>query len=121
MLINKDKPFYTITQVAELLDMSADRLRTYDEENLVFPFRRLKDKKRLYSEMDIEWIRDVRFLISKNRMNIYSFKLILKLLKEIPDNNIHKLMAGSYEDTVIDTLIRMKANPNFSKLILSKK
>lgn len=68
--------------------------------------------------MDIEWISDIRFLISKNRMNIYSFKLILKLLNEIPDKNIKILLKNNYESVVIDTLIRMKANPNFLKLIL---
>lgn len=68
--------------------------------------------------MDIEWISDIRFLISKNRMNIYSFKLILKLLNEIPDKNIKILLKNNYESVVIDTLIRIKANPNFLKLIL---
>ncbi len=116
MLIDKNKPFYNINQVAELLILSTDRLRTYDEEHLVCPFRREKDKKRLYTEMDIEWLKDIRFLISKKRMNIYSFKLILKLLKEIPDKKIIEILEKEYEDEVVRTLIRLKSNPNFTKL-----
>lgn len=42
MLVDKDKPFYNVTQVSEILQISADRLRTYDEEKLVVPTRQAK-------------------------------------------------------------------------------
>lgn len=117
MIIQKDKPFYNITQVSDILEMSTDRLRTYDEDKLVFPFRRKKDKKRLYSESDIEWIQNIRFIISKNKMNIYSFKMVLKFINEISDKKILEMFEDELDDNVILTLIEMKKNPNFIKIV----
>ena len=114
MLIDKDKPFYSIVQVAEILGISSDRLRTYDEQQLVAPARRKNDNKRLYSELDIEWLQDLRSIIAKNRMNIYSFKLALKLINNIPDKKLAEL---AQTDEIIHLLLKMKNNPNFKKLI----
>lgn len=113
MLVDKDKPFYSIVQVSELLGISADRLRTYDEQNLVYPSRRKSDKKRLYSELDIEWLKDVRFLISKNKMNLYSFKLVWKIIKSMSEKDFNTLVENNSDDEVLQTLKRMKINPNF--------
>lgn len=115
MLIDKNKPFYSVVQVAEILGISADRLRTYDEQKLISPSRRSKDNKRLYSEIDIEWLRDVRNLISKNRMNIYSFKLVWKMLKYMSNKDFNKFISNNKDDEVIEILKRIKLNPNFEK------
>lgn len=115
MLIEKDRPFYSVVQVAEILGISSDRLRTYDEEYLVVPARENKSKKRLYSELDIEWLKNVRKLISKDKMNIFSFKIILKLIYSISDtefDNILKSNSGEIWTIITD----MKQNPNFEKL-----
>ena len=112
MLIDKDKPFYSVVQVAQLLGISADRLRTYDEENLVAPYRDSKGNKRLYSELDIEWLKDLRILFSKNGLNTSSFKIILKLLYLVPDESLNKIT----NDDIGKILINMKNNPNYDKL-----
>lgn len=116
MLIDKDKPFYSVVQVAEILGITADRLRTYDEQQLVFPTRREKDNKRLYSELDIEWLKDVRILISKNKMNIYSFKVVWKFLKAMSKKDFQKLLAENKDDEIFQIFARIKNNPNFDKL-----
>ena len=116
MLIDKEKPFYNVTQVSELLGISADRLRTYDEEKLVVPTRVGKGDKRLYSELDIEWLQDVRAVISKNRMNIYSFKLILTVLNQISDKTFKKLVKNKPNDDIWEIFERMRKNPNYNKL-----
>lgn len=116
MLIDKDKPFYSVVQVAEILGITADRLRTYDEQQLVFPTRREKDNKRLYSELDIEWLKDVRILISKNKMNIYSFKVVWKILKVMSKKDFQKLLAENKDDEIFQIFARIKNNPNFDKL-----
>ena len=116
MLIDKEKPFYNVTQVSELLGISADRLRTYDEEKLVVPTRVGKGDKRLYSELDIEWLQDVRAVISKNRMNIYSFKLILTVLNQISDKTFEKLVKNKPNDDIWEIFERMRKNPNYNKL-----
>ena len=115
MLINKEKPFYSVSQVAELLGISADRLRTYDEEKLIAPVRIGKGIKRLYSELDVEWLKDVRSVIAKNKMNIYSLRLILCILNKLSDEIFDELSQNSSDDIWI-ILKRMKKNPNFVKL-----
>ena len=113
MLIDKEKPFYNVTQVSEILGISADRLRTYDEEGLVLPERQGKFNKRLYSELDIEWLQDVRTIIAKNRMNIYSFKLMLKALNYM---DFSKLIKNSKNDDIWMVFERIRKNPNYDKL-----
>ena len=116
MLIDKEKPFYNVTQVSELLGISADRLRTYDEEKLVSPVRVGKGDKRLYSELDIEWLQDVRTIISKNKMNIYSFKLMLKVLNLVNDKSFETLVKKEPNDDIWKIFERMRNNPNYVKL-----
>lgn len=116
MLIDKNKPFYNVQQVSEILGISSDRLRTYDEEKLILPARVAKGGKRLYSELDIEWLQDVRLIISKNRMNIYSFKLMLKVLRKVSDEDFTELANCENKDDIWDIFKRIRKNPNFEKL-----
>ncbi len=116
MLVDKDKPFYNVTQVSEILQISADRLRTYDEEKLVVPTRQAKGNKRLYSELDVEWLKDVRAIIAKERMNIYSFKLMLNVLAYISDKEFEELKKNNANNDIWDIFARIRKNPNFDKL-----
>lgn len=116
MIVEKDKPFYSVVQVAEILGISSDRLRTYDEQNLVCPYRNEKDRKRLYSELDIEWLKDLRLVISKNRMNIYSFKVLLKFMNAISKDDLSKLAKSEKKDELWQILLKMRENPNFTRL-----
>lgn len=115
MIIDKDKPFYSVVQVAEILDISPDRLRTYDEEGIIIPTRARIGKKRLYSEYDIEWLINIRKLISKNKMNIYSVLLVLNLLKNMNPKDI-KSSLKKYSDTS-EILLQLLSNPNYKKVI----
>lgn len=116
MLVNKETPFYNVTQIAEILQISTDRLRTYDEENLVMPARQGKNGKRLYSELDVEWLKDVRTIIAKERMNIYSFKLMLNVLAYLSDEDFHKLKKKHSNNDIWEIFERTRKNPNFDKL-----
>ncbi|MBQ8459794.1 MerR family transcriptional regulator [bacterium] len=116
MLIQKDKPFYSVVQVAEILGISSDRLRTYDEEYLVVPAREPNNKKRLYSELDIEWLQSLRKLISKNKLNIFSFKIILKMLYLLPDKEFENLIKNGESNEIWNIIADMKSNPNYEKL-----
>lgn len=116
MLIDKEEPFYNVTQVAQILQISADRLRTYDEEKLVAPTRQAKGNKRLYSEMDVIWLKDVRAIIAKERMNIYSFKLMLNVLAYISDEEFEQLKKNNANNDIWDIFARIRKNPNFDKL-----
>ncbi len=64
-LLAKDVPFYQISQVSKLLGITSDRLRTYEEEGLIKPYRakHTKDGKRLFTLEEIEWLEILRELI----------------------------------------------------------
>ena len=78
MKLKSDEPFYQISQAAKLLGITSDRLRTYEEEGLIKPYRtkNSKDGKRLFTEYDIEWLSMIRDLI-KLGVSIPAIRLLL--------------------------------------------
>ena len=107
----KDKPLYTTSIVAEMLGITADRLRSYDRDLLISSNRETAGKvsRRLYSQNDIEWLRAIRKLIQEHNMSIGSIKAILDILHlnpelKLPKGELGKIYKG------------MLANPNLKKL-----
>ena len=112
-ILAKDVPFYQISQVSKLLGITSDRLRTYEEEGLVKPYRarHTKDGKRLFSLEEIEWLEIIRELI-KSGVTIPVIRIFLssrfkggtKFLKE--------------KDEIILSLIeKMYSHPVYKKLL----
>ncbi len=66
-MIEDNTPVFKVSQVAKHLKMSADRLRTFDEEQLVMPTR--DNKVRLYSNNDISWLENLRIIIKKDKLS----------------------------------------------------
>ena len=114
--LNQNEPFYQISQAAKLLDISCDRLRTYEEEGLIFPYRKnnKKDGKRLYSTNDIKWLQHIRDLI-KLGVTIPAIRILLtskcymnkNILKE-KDIEIIKLLTKLKENSIYKRLIKNK-------------
>ena len=107
----KDKPLYTTSIVAEMLGITADRLRSYDRDLLITSQREKAGQisRRLYSQNDIEWLRAIRKLIQEHNMSIGSIKAILDILHLNPEIKLPKGDLGKiYKD--------MLANPNMKKV-----
>lgn len=110
--LEPNEPFYQISQAAKLLDITSDRLRTYEEEGLVKPYRtnNSKDGKRLFSQNDIDWLIIIRDLI-KLGVSIPTIRILLIsklpadgfLLKE-KDVEIIKLIKKLQVHTVYNTI-----------------
>ncbi|MFI3301279.1 MAG: MerR family transcriptional regulator [Candidatus Gastranaerophilales bacterium] len=109
--INENEPFYLISQAAKLLGITSDRLRTYEEEGLIKPYRAThsKDGKRLFSQNEIEWLSMIRDLIKlgvtiptirvlliaefakeKNNLKEKDFEII-KLVKKLKSHAIYEM------------------------------
>ena len=56
------------------------------------------------------------YLIDKNKMNIYSFRLMLKVLNLINDKSFEKLVKNETNDDIWKIFERMRNNPNYTKL-----
>ena len=112
MKLNSSEPFYQISQVAKLLGITSDRLRTYEEENLICPYRtkQSKDGKRLFSQDDIEWLSMVRDLI-KLGVSIPTIRILL--MSDVNDkSNIYK----EKDLEIINLLHKMKSHIIFNKI-----
>jgi len=75
----KDKPVYTISVAARLLDISIQTLRMYEREGLIIPFK-TKNNQRLYSVSDLERIKRIRKDINGNKIGINSLRTVISLV-----------------------------------------
>ncbi len=114
-MLDENSPILTVSKVAKMLSISADRLRTYDEEKLVVPTR-IENNVRMYSCNDVNWLECVRKLIGKSQLSISGVKEILKLLYFISDSDFENFLKKQDKTSVWYTFAKMKTNPNFEKL-----
>ncbi|DAA86630.1 TPA: MerR family transcriptional regulator [Candidatus Gastranaerophilales bacterium HUM_5] len=110
--IQANEPFYQISQAAKLLGITSDRLRTYEEEGLIKPFRtkHSKDGKRLFSQNDIEWLIMIRDLI-KLGVSIPTIRILL--IAKFPTNN-PSLKEKDLE--IIELLKKLKSHTVYSTI-----
>lgn len=74
-----DEPVYVISVAAKLCDMHPQTLRSYERIGLVNP-RRSESRNRLYSQADIERLRQIQRLTRDLGVNIAGVQVILDLL-----------------------------------------
>lgn len=93
MNIDDNTPFYPISMAAQLVGVTSDRLRTYEEEALIKPYRTPKGK-RLFSMNDIKYLTCIRKLVHEHGISLKGIKLlqefiscdeIMKRVGEYPD------------------------------------
>lgn len=78
----KDRPVYIISVAAELVDMHPQTLRLYERKGLIQP-KRSSGKTRLYSERDVEKLREIRRLTQELGVNLAGVEEIIKLRDEL--------------------------------------
>lgn len=107
----KDKPLYTTSVVAKMLEITPDRLRSYDNDLLISSQREKTGKisRRLYSQYDVEWLMGIRELIKIHNMSVNSIKAILVLFYLNPEMKLPKGALGKIYKN-------LQANPNLQKL-----
>jgi MerR family transcriptional regulator/heat shock protein HspR len=80
--INRDKPLYVISVAAELVDMHPQTLRLYERKGLIEPSRSA-GKTRLYSQRDIDQLREIRRLTQELGVNLAGVEEIIKLRRKL--------------------------------------
>ncbi|MCX7601805.1 MAG: helix-turn-helix transcriptional regulator, partial [Meiothermus sp.] len=78
----KERPVYIISVAAELVGMHPQTLRLYEREGLVAPSR-TSGKTRLYSERDVEKLREIRRLTQELGVNLAGVEEIIRLRDEL--------------------------------------
>jgi len=79
----RNEPLYVIGVVARLLEVHPQTLRMYERQGLVTPRRR--GQIRMYSDVDIERIRQIQRLTRDMGVNLAGIEVILKLLDRIDE------------------------------------
>lgn len=75
------EPSYVISIAAERVGMHPQTLRLYEKVGLVKPARR--GSNRLYSDLDIERLRQIQRLTQDMGVNLAGVEIILNLLEQI--------------------------------------
>jgi MerR family transcriptional regulator/heat shock protein HspR len=81
------EPVYLISEVSKILDIHPQTLRQYEREGLITPSR-TNGKIRLYSQEDIDCIKNILHLTRNEGINISGVSMILKLQDEIKTLNL---------------------------------
>lgn len=102
--IDKDKPLYVISVAAELVDMHPQTLRLYERKGLIEPSRSA-GKTRLYSQRNIEQLREIRRLTQELGVNLAGVEEIIKLrgkLDQLQSNMERRIgqLQGQLEDRI---------------------
>lgn len=72
------EPLFVISVAARLVEMHPQTLRKYEREGLVAPSR-TTGNLRLYSDRDIERLRQVKYLVEERGLNLAGVQLALEL------------------------------------------
>lgn len=89
--IDSDKPLYVISVAAELVDMHPQTLRLYERKGLIEPSRSA-GKTRLYSQRNIEQLREIRRLTQELGVNLAGVEEIIRLRQSL--DNLQNSMEG---------------------------
>jgi len=90
----KDKPVYVISIAAELVEMHPQTLRLYERNGLIRPGRS-SGKTRLYSERDIEQLREIRRLTQERGVNLAGVEEIMRLRGRLEESR------GRFEHDIV--------------------
>ncbi len=76
------EPLFVISVAARLVEMHPQTLRKYEREGLVAPSR-TSGNLRLYSDSDIEQLRQVKYLVEQRGLNLAGVQLALELTRQL--------------------------------------
>ncbi len=76
------EPLFVISVAARLVKMHPQTLRKYEREGLVAPSR-TSGNLRLYSDSDIEQLRQVKYLVEQRGLNLAGVQLALELTRQL--------------------------------------
>jgi len=76
------EPLFVISVAARLVEMHPQTLRKYEREGLIAPSR-TSGNLRLYSDHDIEQLRQVKYLVETRGLNLAGVQLALELTRKL--------------------------------------
>jgi len=80
----KQRPKYSISVVAEMVNVHPQTLRLYEREGLIKP-QRTNRQTRLYSEADIERLRSIICLTQDMGVNLAGVEIVLRMREQMEE------------------------------------
>ena len=108
MTARYSEPLFVISVAARLVEMHPQTLRKYEREGLVAPSR-TSGNLRLYSDSDIEQLRQVKYLVEQRGLNLAGVQLALELTRELRHLRSHYDRLGTASQQLVrdvDALLR---------------
>jgi len=99
-----DTPVYVISIAADLTGCHPRTLRIYEERGLVAPVRR--HRIRLYSELDIQRVRLIRYLTESRGLNLAGVRLLLEI-----QEHYHEELTWVFRDEPADAAAPEDTHP----------
>ena len=91
---DRDEPVYMISIAAKLCEMHPQTLRLYERIGLIKP-QRISSKNRVYSDADIERLRQIQRLTHDLGVNLAGVEVVLHLLEQMEE--MRKIMEDETE------------------------
>jgi|SRR5579884_1228748 len=88
------EPLFVISVAARLVQMHPQTLRKYEREGLIAPSR-TSGNLRLYSDQDIERLRQVKYLVEERGLNLAGVQLALELTRRLRELRGRVAAAGA--------------------------
>ncbi|MGH2562468.1 MAG: heat shock protein transcriptional repressor HspR, partial [Thermomicrobiales bacterium] len=95
MAMRFNEPLFVISVAARLVEMHPQTLRKYEREGLIVPSR-TAGNLRLYSDHDIELLRQVKYLVEDRGLNLAGVQLALELTRRL--KALRQVVEGSALD-----------------------
>lgn len=109
---DRKQPVYMIGVASELCNVHPQTLRQYERLGLVVPAR-VGSKNRLYSEEDIERVRQIQRLTQDMGVNLAGVEIILRLLDDMEQmTSEFEQQMDDYRREVEQAIIQRFANSN---------
>ena len=96
MAMRHGEPVFVISVAARLLEMHPQTLRKYEREGLIAPSR-TTGNLRLYSDRDIERLRQVKYLVDERGLNLAGVQLALQLTNRLRETRSRAITAARSE------------------------
>ena len=100
------EPLFVISVAARLVEMHPQTLRKYEREGLIAPSR-TSGNLRLYSDQDIERLRQVKYLVEERGMNLAGVQMALDLTRELQTLRDRLDTADSHTRVIHNELSKM--------------
>ena len=99
------EPVFIISVAARLLEMHPQTLRKYEREGLIAPSR-TTGNLRLYSDEDLERLRQVKYLVGERGLNVAGVQLVLEVTRHLRSLQKRLEEDGAADDPTLDRVRR---------------